>query len=79
MDLNTTELVPLIATQEDRDHAWRHAFCYADSRVSTDNACLYADHYMFTVKDEENLFLWPEHSKTFWPWVNTNGISICAK
>lgn len=60
--MEMTNLVPLIATDDDKNHGWRHAFCYADCRVSTDDAEKYANHYLAVVADVENLFDWPDHS-----------------
>lgn len=62
--------VPNMATKEDRDYAWRHAFCYADRcpGLNTDDAADYANHYARIIAGEEDTNHWPAHSTVFCPW-----------
>ena len=64
-------LVPIIATKEDIDFAWRYAFSFADSQLRSDDTRtpeMYAKFYTDTISGEENVFLWPDHDKIFWTW-----------
>lgn len=55
-------------TAEDLEYAWRHAFAYADSFVSTDDAAEYANHYSRLAAAEEDMNHWPDHGPTFADW-----------
>ena len=56
------------ATAEDRDFAWRHAFEYADSYATTEDAVRYANHYVGLIAREQDMAHWPSHGKTFADW-----------
>ena len=61
-----------VATREDRDYAWRHAFCYADQLCPTDDAVRYANHYAQVIADEEEMNHWPGHGEVFAAWRKGN-------
>jgi hypothetical protein len=60
--------VSTIATVEDREYAWRHAFAYADRFASTDDAADYAHYYAGLIADEDSMAYWPAHGTTFAAW-----------
>ena len=68
--MTMTNLAPNYATHEDREYAWRHAFTYADQYTPTsDEAAEYANHYAALIRQEENLYYWPDHGPTFADWM----------
>lgn len=69
--MEMTNLIPLEATLEDRQHAWGHAFCYADCQLrdgDTRKPEDYANHYSKVIDGESNIYDWPDHTQVFWIW-----------
>ena len=64
-----------VATAEDREYAWRHAFAYADCYVSTEEATAYADHYTALIANEEELRHWPSHGPTLADWQRAGSLA----
>lgn len=47
--------VPIMATDDDHEYAWRHAFAYADCYATTTHAIEYANHYRALIASEDDL------------------------